>query len=113
MSTSTPVQLRVVVYPEGDRWVARCLEVDLCTSASTLDELPAKVRKQLYLQKLLDHRAGRQPFENFKPAPKVYWELFERSRPWTQVSRTSWLRRTITAAFERVVIQPRLSLAAS
>lgn len=71
--------IRVVVFKSGERWVAQCLEYDLCTSSADLERLPRQLISQLRTQVALDRRSGRQPFAGLSRAPQRFWDLYEQA----------------------------------
>lgn len=79
---SPDTALRVVIFREGDRCVAQCLELDLAVSHLAQTELLPLLRRRLRAQAALDRRSGREPFGQFRPAPQRYWQLYQAGRPW-------------------------------
>ena len=82
MPQRTLETIRAVVFPQGSGWVAHCLEIDLSTSAGTLEELPARLLEQLRAQAAADRRRGFEPFAHFRPAPDKYWQMHREAQPW-------------------------------
>lgn len=86
------LSIRAVVFQEGGRWVAQCLEYDLCTSAGDRRELTRKLASQLRLQMMLDLTKGNEPFQGLPRAPQKFWDLYSSSKPEETVRvRGSWL----------------------
>ncbi len=80
MRGSLPIQevrqLRVVVFQEGDQWVAQCLDHDIGAQAPDLEELQRRIIGALAaeLKETLE-RFGR-PFANIDPAPARFQEMW-------------------------------------
>lgn len=77
MSDST--QLRVVVFKDGDLWVAQCLEYDIGAQAPDLDSLRNRLNMaiQVDLETSLEKRG--EPFAGIEPAPPYFHEMWSRS----------------------------------
>ena len=69
--------LRIVYLPEGNSWIAQCLEHDIAAQGKTLQEAEDAFRKTIVGQVILDLRKGREPLEGIKPAPRLYWRKFD------------------------------------
>ncbi len=61
------------------RWVAQCIEHDICVSAATLDELSIRLQRQLVSEIANNHRKGRVGLDGIEPAPLRFREMFEAS----------------------------------
>ncbi|MFL6258989.1 MAG: hypothetical protein ACJ76Y_04685 [Thermoanaerobaculia bacterium] len=86
------LSIRAVVFQESGRWIARCLEYDLCTSARDRRELTRKLVSQLRLQIIIDLSKGNKPFQGLPRAPQRFWDLYSSSTPEEMVQvRGSWL----------------------
>lgn len=69
---SNPDAVKVVVFQDGGRWVAQCLDFDLAISAKRREDLPQRVRSQLLGQIAADRRRGAAPFSAFQKAPERF-----------------------------------------
>ncbi|MFL6231602.1 MAG: hypothetical protein ACJ76N_00545 [Thermoanaerobaculia bacterium] len=86
------LSIRAVVFRESGRWIAQCLEYDLCTSAVDRKELTRKLASQLRLQIMLDLAKGNEPFQGLPRAPQRFWDMYSSSTPEETVRiRGSWL----------------------
>jgi hypothetical protein len=86
------LSIRAVVFQESGRWIAQCLEYDLCTSARDRRELTRKLVSQLRLQIILDLSKGNKPFHALPRAPQRFWDLYSSSTPEEMVQVSgSWL----------------------
>ena len=100
--------IRAVVFRQGSRWVAQCLEVNLAISAERPEDLPKRVRNQLRTQIGLDRRRGRQPFSTLRPAPARFFDMWEKSEHWKTVSLESRLQdllRSILHASRKGIVR--------
>jgi len=69
------IPLRIVFYREAGRWVAHCLEFDVCGDGDTKDEALRSLDTSIQLQvdESLEHG---NPRNLFSPAPSEAWEKF-------------------------------------
>lgn len=73
-------RIRVVVFRSGEWWIARCLEYNLATQARRLEDMPAEIQRVLSLQITACQQRGVEPFAGFSPAPRRFWEMYERAK---------------------------------
>jgi hypothetical protein len=105
--------LRAVIYEARGRWIAQCLEHDLCTSADSRDELTRKLVAQLRLQIMLDRRKGRQPLQGLQRAPQKFWDMYLKGTPQEALPiRGSWLGTLLRAWRGRSPVHAQIALAA-
>lgn len=104
--------IRAVIYQARGRWIAQCLEHDLCTSAGNRSELTRKLSAQLRLQIMLDPGKGKSPFQDLPRAPKEFWDMYlNRTSEEVLAIRGSWLGALIRAWRGRSQVQAQVSLA--
>jgi hypothetical protein len=72
-------RIRAVVFQDGERWIVQFLEYDLVTVTRRLEDVPGEVRRFLLVLMVASLRRGIEPFEGFTPAPRKYWEMFEKA----------------------------------
>lgn len=70
------LQVRTVIFREGDWWVAQCLDYDLAAQAKTLKDLAYEIQRVLVGHMVICKQEGITPFEHLPKAPEKYWELF-------------------------------------
>ena len=88
MSLQQP--LRVLLYQDlPGRWSARSLEHDVAVDGRSLDFVIDGILQLIFAHIDYDRRHGRPPLSTFPPAPRRYWEAFDRSRPVQSVIRRS------------------------
>jgi len=70
-----PMELRGVVYQEGEFWFAHCLELDIVAEGRDPDEAVNAVIDLCDFQ--IATAQGNNDLESiFRPAPAKYWNLF-------------------------------------
>ena len=96
--------IRVVGFESRGRWIAQCLDYDLCTSAAERERLPRQILSQLRAQIALDLKQGRKPFHGLSSALPKYWEMYR------QATRNEVLRLEDESLLSRIlrVLRPRL-----
>jgi hypothetical protein len=93
MSTQTETNtIRVIVFKEGDLWVAQCLEYDICAQADDLDMLSTRllVTIKAELKESLEH--NRAPFVGIDQAPKRFHMMWDRRPRSVEVNPAPWLK---------------------
>ncbi len=73
-------RIRAVAFRRGDWWIAQCLEYRLATQTKTLEDLPHELERLLSVQIKSSLDRGVEPFAGFSPAPRRYWQMYERAR---------------------------------
>ena len=83
------IAIRALVFQDGDWLSVRCLEYDLATQARTLPRLYESLRTLILGHIMVHLHHNQRPFEGLKPAPREYWDMFERSKiPLSDETRT-------------------------
>lgn len=100
-------RIRAVILQQAGWWVAQCLEYNYVALAKTLEDLPAELERALTAQILISLEHGVEPFHGFKPAPRRYWEMYERAETQVEVERTLELPAGLLRA--RPTIEARLA----
>lgn len=77
MSKAKSGKIRVVVFKDGDMFVAQCLEHDICTQAADMKTLRHRMDALLEAERAHARASGKKPFEGIDPAPKHYVEMWE------------------------------------
>jgi hypothetical protein len=73
---ASPFKIDVLLLQEGEWWSAQCLEYDIAAQAKTLPELRNEPERVLLLHVILAQEEGKRPFDEMRPAPKKYWDMF-------------------------------------
>jgi hypothetical protein len=76
----TELDIRAVVYKEGEWWIIQLLEYDLATQVRRLEDVPSEFRRLILAQILVNAECGVESFYGFAKAPRRYWEMYERAR---------------------------------
>ena len=69
--------IRVIVFREGDQYVAQCLEYDIATQARDLESLIDRLELTLDAEFAHCDEAGHEPHAAIAPAPNYYHDLWE------------------------------------
>ena len=106
-----PILIRAIAFEKDGKWIAQCLEHDLCTSAKNRRQLTRKLATQVRLQVTLDRANGKSPFQDLPKAPEKFWRMYSPSSPQEEVRiRLSWLS-LLFKAWHGPRIQASLSVA--
>ena len=73
MST-TQDSLRVVIYRDGDSWLAQCLEHDICAQATDIETLYSRLDVAI----LAEREAGNGDLSGIEKAPEHFFKKWER-----------------------------------
>jgi hypothetical protein len=76
-------KLQIVVYKADEWWIIRGLDREFVTVTRTLEEVPGEIRRFLDVLMAASQQTGVEPFFGYTPAPRRYWEMYERAQPWT------------------------------
>lgn len=68
--------MRVVIKKEGDMFVGQCLEHDICSQGSSIDELLSRLVGTVNLE--CKERGGE--LDDIDPAPDFYHEIWDKAR---------------------------------
>jgi hypothetical protein len=72
-------EIRVVMFPYKDWWIAQCLDYYIVARSKRLEDLPQTLKRQLEAQIVVSLERGIEPFAGFSPAPKRFWDMYERA----------------------------------
>jgi hypothetical protein len=96
-----PPRLQILAFREfGKNWTARVLEHDMAAGARTLEQAVDTVLRIAQAHVAFDQRHNRTPLSAFAPAPRLYWNAFERASERPIVAELDWSEKTRT----RVVV---------
>lgn len=70
--------LRVIVYPEGDQYIAQCLEVDIATQARDIPTLLERLDLTIDAECAMSRERGEEPFSKICAAPNYFQSLWEK-----------------------------------
>lgn len=69
-------QIRVVVFREGDVWVAQCLEYDIGAQAPDLETLHRRLALTVELERRISTERNGKAFAGIDPAPKHFQDMW-------------------------------------
>lgn len=77
------VTMRVVVFKDGDLWIAQGLERDICARGSDLRDVQERFKMLMELETDFSLQQKKQPLEGIEPAPKHFHDMWEQRSGWT------------------------------
>lgn len=72
-------KIHAVAFRRNDWWIVHCLEHHLVTQVRNLEDLAPELHRVLTVQIVASLERGIEPFFGFSPAPRRYWEMYERA----------------------------------
>ncbi len=73
------ISIRAIAFQRGDWWIAQCLEYSIATQARSLEKLLPEFDRLIKVQIAASLEMGIEPFFGFSPAPRKYWEMYEKA----------------------------------
>jgi len=70
-------QIRVILFRDGDQWVAQCLEYDIGAQAGSLPELHERLLVTLEIEKAISIEKLGKPFAGIPEAPAEFFKRWE------------------------------------
>jgi hypothetical protein len=70
--------IRVIVYREGEVYVAQCLEHDIATQGSDITGVLARLELTIDAECAVSKEAGGQAFDNIPAAPNYFHTLWDK-----------------------------------
>ena len=68
---------RIVVYRDGDTWIAQCLEHDIAAQAHDLRELQHRMSVALEAERQETLTRFGEEFSGIDPAPQEFFDMYE------------------------------------
>lgn len=75
-----PIKINVVVWRDGDRWIAQGLEFDIAAYAAGLDDLQFQFERAIAGHALAACAANEDPLLGIPPAPQKFWDMHRSGR---------------------------------
>ena len=75
---SIPQNIRVLIFKDGDLWIAQCLEYDIAVQAKNLNELKEKFIGTINVHITSSIENNEIPFMNIPKTPDEFWELYHK-----------------------------------
>lgn len=72
-------KIRAVAFHRNDWWIVHCLEHHYVTQVRRLEDVVPELHRLLTVQIVASLERGVEPFFGFSPAPRKYWEMYERA----------------------------------
>ena len=84
---ASPDELRVIIYRDGDIWVAQCLEFDIGAQAPDRETLQVRLSAIINaeIRESVQHHG--EPFAGIDPAPDYFREMWENAAPNDDIGR--------------------------
>lgn len=80
MTSPISFRLNILLFQEGNTWVAQCLERDVAGQGKTIDEATSAFERTFVGQIIIDVHNNEPPLGNIQRAPREYWEKFEKAK---------------------------------
>ena len=75
------VELCVLLYQQGDFWIAQCIDYDIAAQGTSITKAVEAFQWTFYSHLLLDQRKGRKPLTTVPAAPIQFRRLFDSAIP--------------------------------
>ncbi len=72
---------RVLVFQEGNQWIAQCLDFDICAHAKDEATLLSRFSAVFSFERNLSIERKGNPFAGLDPAPEEYHEMWRDGGP--------------------------------
>ena len=105
-------EVDVVLYPEGDHWVAQGLQYDITAQAKEQADLPGKFMLAFASEVVVAMELGEEPLVSIPQAPQKFFQMFERATATLQIDEPPALRME-NSAFIAPRVHPRMKVARS
>lgn len=69
--------IRIVVYRDGQAWVAQCLEHDIGAQAESPSDLRNRLDEVLWLEATVSRERMGKAFEGISPAPDHFFKMWD------------------------------------
>ena len=104
MKAMNEVSVRVVLFQEGDWVCTQCLEYDIAAQGKTLDACLHELDRLIAGHIAISVEHGLGPLLNLQPAPRRFWDWFERSKIPLSTARSRFTAKD----FDRhgIVVEP-------
>ncbi len=73
------IKIRVLFFKDGQNWVAQGLEYDMVAQGRTIKETQNMFERVFVGNIIINIENGIEPLSQFKPAPKYFFNMFERA----------------------------------
>jgi hypothetical protein len=73
--------IHTVVFKSRDWWIIQGLEYNFVTCTRRLEDVPGEIRRWLLVLFVASRKYGVEPFTGYSPAPRKFWEMYEKAAP--------------------------------
>lgn len=80
--------IKVIVFKDGEGWVAQCLDYDIGAQAADLDTLRLRLETVIDAELAESIRRHNKPFQGIGKAPDRFFDMWERRRSGMGQTRT-------------------------
>lgn len=101
--------ISVLLFQEGERWSAQCLQYDIAAQAATLPELHYEIQRTLVGHMVVSKELGLEPLENLGAAPQRFWDMYLKSHLRMETDRLPSFR--VPKALDEPVPVPEFRIA--
>lgn len=71
------LEMDIVLYPEGDRWIAQCLQYDITARGASRSEAAKRFNAKLGAELVMSFEIGDEtPLAGVERAPQKFWDMF-------------------------------------
>jgi hypothetical protein len=83
-------RVSVVLYPEGDNWIAQGIQFDITARGLTPTEASERFNDKFGAELVMSIDVGdEEPLSSVGPAPKEFWDMYERAKMRAAIDDTS------------------------
>ena len=79
MSKAKDKELRIVVFKDGDVFVAQCLEHDICAQANDVNTLRHRMDAAIEAERDFARTAGKPISDIIAPAPQHFFDMWDKA----------------------------------
>lgn len=72
------IEIRAIIFKDGDHWVGQCLEYDIAAHANDLETVGSRLVMTIEAEAEIGGKDGGNPFEGIDPAPKYFHDLWNK-----------------------------------
>lgn len=71
------MDLRVIIFQEGESWSAQCIDYDIGTRGESLKEVQQRMKNQLIVEAMFSYEATGEIFGGIPAAPSQFHDKWE------------------------------------
>ena len=70
------MDLRVIIFQEGDTWAAQCVDYDIGTTGASITEVQQRMSNQLAVEAIFSEEATGAVFGGIPESPQIYKDMW-------------------------------------